>query len=156
MRVAVILGAAVRAEGPSPALRRRIGAALALWHDGAVDAMVACGAGGEAAAIAAALTGAGVPADAIRIEDRSRTTEENLRHARPVLRDLGAAETVIVTDWYHAPRVRLVARRLGLEAGIHAATDWRRGIGLRQWRAALREAPALAWYWVKVPRDARD
>jgi len=85
----------------------------------------------------------GVPEGAIRLEDRSRNTVENIRFALPILRDLGATGAVIVTDATHAPRARMIARRLGLPAS--SASPPLRGGHLRTMlRQGLREVPATA------------
>lgn len=120
MRVALVLGAAVWAGGqPSPTLLRRAGHAAALWHAGRVDAVLGAGGVGrhgpaEGAVIAAICRDAGLPDTALQIEDGSRSTRENVTLALPILRRMGAAEVVIVTDPYHAPRARLIAWQLGL------------------------------------------
>ena len=122
MRVALVLGAAVWEGGvPSPTLRRRALHAARLWQRGAVQAVIGCGGVGdhppaEARVIAGILRAEGVPEGAIRIEDRSITTRQNLRNAAPILRKLGGPEAVIVTDPWHAPRARLIARQEGLRA----------------------------------------
>ena len=149
MKVALILGAAVWLGGvPSPTLRRRTLHAAGLWRAGEVQALVPCGGLGthpptEAEAMRRLLLSEGVPEDAIRIEDRSRNTHENILLALPLLAELSATEAVIVTDATHAPRARLIARRLGLRAsssspslhGGHLPTTLRQG---------LREIPATA------------
>ncbi len=85
------------------------------------------------------LVEAGIPAAAIRPEDRSTTTAENIRFALPLIPD--TADVVIVTDGYHAPRALLIARRLGLNA--RTACPGRRGANPRQQiKSALREIPA--------------
>lgn len=120
--VALVLGAAVWAGGQaSPSLRRRAEAGARLWLEGHVRAIVACGGKGrhppsEAEVIGAICVAMGVPDAAVLREDRSATTEENLRFALPFLRRLGADRVVIVTDRFHVPRALLVARRLGLSA----------------------------------------
>ena len=149
MKAALILGAAVWPDGaPSPTLRRRTLHAAALWRRGGVRFLIPCGGLGlhpptEAEAMRALLLAEGVPSGAIHLEDRSRNTHENLLFALPILADLGATQAVIVTDATHAPRARLIARRLGLAAtssspslrGAHFPTT------LRQ---SLREVPATA------------
>jgi uncharacterized SAM-binding protein YcdF (DUF218 family) len=149
MKVALILGAAVWPGGvPSPTLRRRTLHAAGLWHEGVVQALIACGGLGthpptEAEAMRRLLLSEGVPDAAIRIEGGSRNTHENILLARPLLAELGATEAVIVTDATHAPRARMIARRLGLRAsssspslrGGHLPTTLRQG---------LREIPATA------------
>ncbi len=113
--------------------------------------IVACGGLGqhapsEAEVIAALCETRGVSKDALLLEERSTTTEENLRFALPFLADRKPSEVVIVTDRYHAPRARLMARRLGLIARTDCPPlpNARR---LRVVRQVLREVPAYAWYW---------
>jgi uncharacterized SAM-binding protein YcdF (DUF218 family) len=156
MTLALILGAAVRADGPSPTLRRRTLAAAALWHQGRVAGILCCGGLGrhppaEAAAMRDILIAQGVPETAILIEDRSTTTEENLRLALPILRARGEGQVILVTDWYHAPRARLTARRLGL-AAISQSPPLRGTRLAAQARSALREIPAFLVYWWRLPR----
>jgi uncharacterized SAM-binding protein YcdF (DUF218 family) len=89
------------------------------------------------------LLAAGVPDDAIHLEDRSRNTHENILLAKPILERLGAEAAVIVTDRTHAPRARLIARGLGLHAT--SASPPLRGARLRSTlRQLLREVPATA------------
>ncbi len=160
MTVAIVLGAAVWADGPSPTLRRRVMAAAALWHDGAVTHVVCCGGLGrhppaEAVVMRDVLRAAGVPDAAILIEDRSTTTEENLAFALPLLAGLGARTVIVVTDWYHAPRARMTARRMGLDAGSRSPPL--RGARWRvQVRQAVREVPALVAYWWRLRRWRGD
>ncbi len=152
--VAIVLGAAVWAGGvPSPTLRRRAEKGATLWHDGRVRAVLATGGVGvhgpsEAAVIAAVCRAAGVPEDALLTEDRSTTTEENLRNALPALQALGVRDVLIVTDFWHAPRAGLVARRLGLRPRLAPVSL--RGARLKPAiKGILREVPACLWYWLR-------
>ncbi|MEC3862698.1 YdcF family protein [Mesobacterium sp. TK19101] len=145
---AIVLGAAVWPGGqPSPTLRRRALHAARLWHRGKVGTIIACGGLGqhppsEAEVIRDLCIAEGVDPAAIRLEDRSATTEENLRLALPLLE---TRQVIIVTDHYHAPRARLVARRLGLDA--RSSSPPLRGSKPRaQIKAGLREIPAYLWY----------
>lgn len=147
-RVALILGCAVWPGGePSPTLRRRTLHAARLFLDGEVELLVPCGGVGrhppaEAEAMRRLLVEAGVPDTAVHPEGQSRSTLENLLLARPILRRLGARRAVIVTDRTHAPRARLIARRLGIDAS--SSSPSLRGARLRPMlRQALREAPAI-------------
>lgn len=150
--VALVLGAAVWADGPSPTLARRAARAAALWHAGAVRHVIGCGGTGrhppaEAVAIRDLLVAAGVPADRITCEAASTTTRENVGLSLPHLAALGAREVVIVTDLWHQPRARLVARRLGLRAGgVHPPLRGTRPAA--QARMALRELAGLVWHWI--------
>lgn len=147
MKAALILGAAVWPDGqPSPTLRRRVLHAAGLWRRGEVEILVACGGLGthpptEAEAMRRLLICEGIPPEAIRVEDRSRNTHENILFALPILADLGASGAVIVTDLTHAPRARLIARGLGLPAA--SSSPPLRGARLRTMlQQALREIPA--------------
>lgn len=147
-RVALVLGAAVWPGGrPSPSLARRAGHAAGLWHAGRVEVILGCGGVGrhppsEAEVIVRLCRDAGVPEAALLREDASTTTRENLRNARPILRRIGADAVVIVTDPYHAPRARLIARQEGL-AVTSSSPRWS-DLGWRQWlRHIPREALAL-------------
>ncbi|MEJ6390932.1 YdcF family protein [Gymnodinialimonas ulvae] len=147
MTAIVVLGAAVWPDGPSPTLRRRVAHGASLYHAGAGRVVICCGGLGrhppsEASAMADLLRSADVPASAIHLEDQSTNTTENLRFALPILRDLGTNRVLIVSDAYHLPRARLIARRLGLHASgtapsLHGARLWPQ---LKGW---LREGPGL-------------
>ncbi len=146
---ALILGAAVWPDGPSPTLRRRTLEAARLWQRGDVDQLIACGGLGrypptEAATMRTVLTEAGVPDAVIHLEDRSTSTLENIRFALPILKRLGSDQVVIVTDRAHLPRALMVARRSGLTARGAAPKSGARPS--QQLRLALRELPAYGVY----------
>ncbi|WP_333830841.1 YdcF family protein [Pararhodobacter sp.] len=147
-RVALVLGAAVWAGGqPSPTLARRAQHAAGLYRAGKVDAIIGCGGLGrhpptEASVIAALCRAEGVPGSALSEEGASTSTRENLLNALPLLAALQPQSVVIVTDPYHAPRAKLMARQLGVSARSDCP-PWR-AIGPRQWlRHIPREGLAL-------------
>ncbi|MFI9047376.1 YdcF family protein [Streptomyces sp. NPDC053427] len=73
----------------------------------------------ESHAMAAYLIERGFPADRIEREDRSRTTEENLRFSRAIME--GAKpdyRCVVVTNNYHAFRAALMARKAGVNGQV--------------------------------------
>lgn len=146
---ALILGAAVWRDGPSPTLRRRAAEGARLWHAGRVGHLVACGGLGrfpptEAAMIAQLLRDDGVPDRAISLEDLSVNTRENIGLALPLLM---TRDVVIVTDRWHGPRARLIARRLGLRP-LSSAPPLRGTRPLAQAKMALREVPGYLWHWI--------
>ena len=147
-RVALVLGAAVWAGGqPSPTLARRARHAAGLYLSGEIDVIVGCGGLGdhpptEARAITTLCRAAGVPETALAEENTSTSTRENLTNALPLLARLEPRSVTIVTDPYHAPRARLIARQLGMKACSNCPP--RRAIGPRQWLRHLpREGLAL-------------
>jgi uncharacterized SAM-binding protein YcdF (DUF218 family) len=58
----------------------------------------------EADAIAEMLGVLGVPAEAIRLDTKSRNTAENAANALPILAQLGARRVLLVTSAEHMPR----------------------------------------------------
>jgi uncharacterized SAM-binding protein YcdF (DUF218 family) len=156
LAIGIILGAAVWREGPSPTLRRRTLHAAALYQSGHITSLVLCGGVGqhppsEAAAMRDILLGAGVPMDAMVLEEHSTTTGENIRFARDLIHetDVAIIEVVIITDWYHAPRAKLIARRAGLRVtssspSLRGAKFW------PQTKLALREIPAYIAYAIRL------
>jgi uncharacterized SAM-binding protein YcdF (DUF218 family) len=50
------------------------------------------------------LVRAGVPAGAIWVEKRSKTTRENARFSAPFLKAAGVRSAIVVTSWYHSRR----------------------------------------------------
>ena len=151
MITGLILGAAVWADGPSPTLKRRTLHGAALYHAGKIDRIICCGGLGkhppsEAEAMAHLLQNEGIPTADIILEDQSTTTGENIANALPLL---DTSSVTIITDWYHAPRACLVARRAGLKA-TGSARSLR---GARIWpqtKATLREFPAYVVYLLRL------
>lgn len=60
------------------------------------------------------LCGEGVPSHAVRLEDRSQNTMENIRYAAALLGDVKERRLLVVTSDYHLHRAKATARRLGL------------------------------------------
>lgn len=157
-RYAIVLGAAVWPGGqPSPALQRRALHAAKLWHEGQIAGIVASGGIGrnppsEARVIRDIVVAKGVPAQAVIFEARSHSTEENLRFSKALLPP--GARAVIVSDAWHLPRARMIARLIGLDAETSACRADRR----RPWaitRAVLREAAATLWLLLRRPFGPR-
>jgi len=144
----VVLGCRVFADGrPSLSLRRRTERAVELWRRGLAPTIVLTGGTGEApiseaAAAAAIARGLGVPGEALVLEERSTTTEENAREAAAVA---GVDRVLVVTDSYHALRAERVFRRYFARA-VGAGC---RGPTRPRIRGALREVVALASYGVR-------
>jgi uncharacterized SAM-binding protein YcdF (DUF218 family) len=148
-RTIVVLGGALQGRHVGPLLRRRVERAATAWHaqgDATVRIVVSGGQGrdeprSEAEAMAEHLVEAcGVPAAAIDLEDRSTSTEENLRCTRA----LGAAEPwLVVTSEYHVPRTRSLLARLriaGDALGSWSSPVYRPGALVRELAATVRPA----------------
>lgn len=104
----------------------------------------------EASAMGEYAVGKGLATQSLLLEQRSRTTAENLRYTHELVRAdprLGPDATgLAVTSSYHAMRAAILARRLGLPVQVAGAPTagyfWPSAV-LREFVAVLRET--LRW-----------
>jgi len=75
----------------------------------------------EAQAMAEYMRNRGVPENSILLEDKSRSTAENLRFSMEIMANRGFETAIIVTSDYHAERALNMARDLGINACAAAA-----------------------------------
>lgn len=119
----VVLGAAQYDGRPSPQLAARLDHAVELWQRGLAPLVVTTGAKQpgdrftEAGASASYLQRRGVPADAI-VQVGGSTSYDSLLEARNELWRLGKVRVLLVSDPYHALRIRLISQELGLTAYV--------------------------------------
>ena len=119
----IVLGAQVTPDGsPSVQLGWRLDAACEAWKQKKVP-IVVCGAQGkdepmtEAEAMGRYLVSKGVPEEDILKDPESFNTNQNLKNAAELLRELPDVHRVlIVTSDYHVPRSLALARDLGFDA----------------------------------------
>jgi len=153
--IAIVLGAFVEPGGTaSRALRRRAEKAADLYAAGVVCKIVGSGGIGrhppsEARVIRAILLDHGVPEADILLEEESRNTLDNIRFSAKLL----PAETnlMLISDAWHLPRARLVARRLGLNAST-AHPSLRGAQPLRVAKSIAREIAAFLVYLIRPMR----
>lgn len=115
----IILGAAVWDGKPSPALRERLDIAVEAYSSGLAPNIIASGGIGgsepsEAVTMKRYLMEKGVPEQAILLEEKSRSTMENLQNSQAIMMGKGYRTAVIVTHGFHAYRASLMARSLGM------------------------------------------
>ena len=128
----VVLGCQVSANGePTVMLRDRIDAAYDYLSAHPESRCVASGGQNdnepisEAACIRNTLAARGIDPDRILLEDRSRSTEENLRFTAEIIRQQGLNPRVaIASDNFHQLRASVWARRCGLEAESLGCASW--------------------------------
>ena len=117
---ALVLGFALAADGsPRPQIVGRVEHAVALYKQGRVKRLVLSGGAGRAGHTEAGVMrdlalAAGVPNDALILEEASRSTIENFACSRPVLETLAAQRVLLVTEPWHMTRAMLLAHRHGL------------------------------------------
>ncbi|MDB5585167.1 MAG: hypothetical protein JWP26_137 [Devosia sp.] len=119
---ALVLGAAVIGSTPTPVLVERLRHAADLFESGQVRRIVVTGGLSpeddltEAQASKNWLVAEGVPADDVLLEDKSRTTIQNLQFAKPVLEENGLGSVLVVSDPLHMRRALMIAGRVGIRA----------------------------------------
>lgn len=153
--VAIVLGAALWNDRPSPGLRERLDLACKLFQNGAVDRLIVSGGldgnGSkltEAEGMKRYLVERGVPAESIVLEPEAKSTYENLLFSKRIMDRQGWAQAVIVTHVYHGARAIDVARFVGLSDAKAALTE-----SQVMWmpRHILRETLAYTkWTWDKL------
>ena len=113
----IVLGAGVNGETPSLTLRTRIDAAAAYLEEHPDVPVILSGGQGpgeaitEAECMRRALVRRGADESRLYPEERSTSTQENLRYSRAILEELGvdpARRVAIVTSDFHLCRARLM------------------------------------------------
>lgn len=151
----VVMGAAQYDGRPSPVFAARLDHGVALFLAGDAPRLVLTGGGAagdrttEAAVGRAFAIERGVPADAIVVEDQSRTTLQSIRAVAALLKADDATTAIFVSDRPHMLRVL----RMAADAGI---TGWgsptrtspiENDLGGRV-DATVHELGALAYYFL--------
>ncbi len=119
---AIVLGASVHDNDPSPVLRERIMHAVDLYNEGYVDVIIMTGGVGEGNIRSEAdiareyAVRQGVPDEDIFMEESSRYTIENLENAKEIMEENGWESALVVSDPLHMLRAVTIARDLGMTA----------------------------------------
>ena len=121
---AIVLGAAVWGNEPSPVFRERINHAVNLYQNGDIRNIIFTGGVGESNEPSEAVVGKryaierGVKKTDIFVETESKTTRQNLINARKIaiVNKLIKSKFLIVSDPLHLKRAVLMAQDLGIDA----------------------------------------
>lgn len=150
--IVAIFGAAVRPDGePTPALRRRVEAALRFANGRPNVIFIPTGGQGrfgppEAVVMARLLTQAGVQGSTILREITGTDTLSSVRAVVAIIRTLPAAPVYACSSAYHLPRCLLLLRLAGISARACPAPPVPAAAGLfKRWFWRLREVPALPY-----------
>lgn len=120
--VAIVLGAAVMGDAPSPVFKERITHAITLYRNGVVRKLIFTGGYGEGMKRAEAevardyAVNHGVDINDVLIETTSNTTKQNILNARQLMMTNQLNSALIVSDPLHMKRAMLMARDAGLIA----------------------------------------
>jgi len=151
----VVLGAAQYDGRPSPLFAARLDHAVELYRAGIAPRLILTGgkASGDRTTEAASARDYaiqhGVPANAILMDELSRTTLESIRAVGGMLRDNELNQAVFVSDRPHMLRVLRMAADDGITAwGSPTSTSPIERDPARQIDATLHELGALAQYFL--------
>lgn len=139
----VVPGARCYADGrPTQTLRERVRTGCRLWREGYAPKLFLSGGPGDGAthetdAMRALAIEEGVPAGEIVIDRDGLNTLATIRHAPP-------GRLLVVSHFYHLPRIKMLARREGRDAYTVPADEERKIRGT-PWFVA-REVAAFWWY----------
>ena len=145
----VVFGAAQYNGRPSPVLRARLDHAVTLYKRGFADTLVVTGGRQpgdtftEASVSADYAVAQGVPDSAVLREVSGRTSWQSLAASAAFMKRRGITRVILVSDGFHALRVRAMARELGLTAYTSPSTASPIR-GARKLRYVARETAAVA------------
>jgi uncharacterized SAM-binding protein YcdF (DUF218 family) len=150
--IIVVLGAKVFADGtPSTALSDRVRTACALYHAGLAPRLLCSGGPGdgptsEPQAMRAMAVHRGVPAGDIILDEQGVDTRATVRNSLPVFRQHGVRRVLVVSHFFHLPRIKMTYQRAGWDVYTVPAHD-------QQLRATVpylvaREVVALWAYYL--------
>lgn len=128
----VVLGCKVKDGRPSLMLKRRLDCAYEyLSEHNNVRVIVSGGQGSdevmsEAQCMKEYLTGKGISPERIFMEDKSTSTEENLKFSQEIISREGLPEKItLVTDAFHQCRAEMLAKNIGIDPyNISGYTSW--------------------------------
>lgn len=119
---AIVLGAGVSANHPSPVFIKRLDHAVALYKTGMTTKIILTGGYSHGSVISDAhiarayIMQKGIPAADIFVEEKSTVTRENLLYAREIMASQHFHTALIVSDPLHMKRSITMAQDLGMTA----------------------------------------
>ncbi|HEX4500103.1 MAG TPA: YdcF family protein [Scandinavium sp.] len=143
---AIVAGAGISGNVPSPIFQQRLNHALWLWQNGYTRHLILTGGLSPGARYSDAevarlyLVDKGVPPGDVLIEETSTITRENLRNAKIIMDEHHFQTALLVSDPLHMRRIMLMAQ----DDGIHGWSSPTRTSRIQSWSAKaafmLREA----------------
>lgn len=118
--VAIVPGNTVENDGrPSARLRARLDQTAALYRQGLFQNVIVSGGVGiegfdEAEVMKRYLIENGVPAGSIHVDSGGATTRLTAQNASRMMRENGWQSAMVVTQYFHVPRMRLALQRSGV------------------------------------------
>jgi uncharacterized SAM-binding protein YcdF (DUF218 family) len=153
---AVVMGATVFRNRPSPVFRERINHAINLYRQGMVRYLIFTGglAGNDELAESEAARNyaiaQGVPEEHIFIETASNNTCLNLLEAQRIMEENGMEQALIVSDPLHMRRAMWLAESIGMKAQASPTPTSRYESFDRKARFLIREVYSYGAYLLNI------
>ncbi len=129
----IVLGAQIRGERITKSLAKRLDAALEYYNDNNNMVIIVSGGKGkgedvtEASAMKKYLEDKGIPSDNILLEDKSSSTNENLKYSYEIICERGdeGSNVLVCSNNFHIFRAVKIAKHIGIEnvEGLAAKSD---------------------------------
>lgn len=151
---ALVLGAKVYANGrPSEALAERVDTAVELYQRGLVKRLIMSGGidpngQSEPATMRLRALAAGVPDEAIVIDEHGNNTKASVENTAVLVREHQIRSVLAVSHYHHLARIKLLATQAGLPCYTVPADEGETMLRRTPFYV-LRETAALAYYYVR-------
>jgi vancomycin permeability regulator SanA len=152
--VAVVFGARVYKDGRlSDALGDRVRTACALYQQGLARKLLMSGGPGDGAiheteAMKQMAMRLGVKESDILVDREGINTQATVRNSGPIFRGVGASRVLVVSHFYHLPRIKLAYQRAGVEVYTVPAKE---SYVLRQLPYNMAREVAALWVYYLRP-----
>ncbi len=143
----IILGCQVKGEEPSVMLAKRVNAAVEVLRENPEAICITSGGQGhgenisEAECMRRCLIESGIEESRIFLEDKSTSTEENIRFSAEILKERGISENIVIaTSEFHQYRASVYAKKNGLQTGSHSSKTLEVNLlnyWIREWAALV-------------------
>lgn len=146
---AIVLGAAINGDQPSPVFKARIDHAIDLLQSGQVKYLIFTGGIGEGKTLAesevaqAYALEKGISNKQIFIETASRTTYQNLQESRQFIDHPQSTPVMVISDPLHLARAKMIMNRLDIKSTT-SATPYSR---YRTWKTQLPFLLREIYFW---------
>jgi vancomycin permeability regulator SanA len=158
--VAVVFGCGVRDDGmPTSALSDRINTGCELYKQGLVKKLIFSGgpadkSESEPEVMRSEAIKQGVPEGDIILDDRGFDTQATVENTTAKFKELNAQKVLVVSHFYHLPRIKLAYHRAGVEVFTVPAPQQQLLRGLPKYQA--REILALWFYFLRPLLEANQ
>lgn len=149
----IVPGARAYADGrASVPLADRVATACDLYHQGRAPLLIFSGGPGDGEAHETQVMrnlaiDRGVPSDAILLDPQGHSTQATAEHTCLMLDRLEVTRAIVVSHFYHLPRIKLAYQRQGRDVFTVPAKE---SYTLRAMPAyMLREVAAIWWYYLR-------